>query len=113
MTTQEIVAKLWNPCNVLRDDGITYHQYVIEPTYIPFLKMVKETGTEVAISKTCRWDVLAAKSGIELKHVYKWVLAEPNESGTGRVREIYQGTVSNIDKLKNLEKIILSINALD
>ena len=28
MTNQEIVAKLWNLCNVLRDDGITYHQYV-------------------------------------------------------------------------------------
>lgn len=30
MTTQEIVSKLWNLCNVLRDDGITYHQYVTE-----------------------------------------------------------------------------------
>lgn len=34
MTTQEIVSKLWNLCNVLRDDGITYHQYVTELTYI-------------------------------------------------------------------------------
>ena len=46
MTTQEIVSKLWNLCNVLRDDGITYHQYVTELTYILFLKMIKETGTE-------------------------------------------------------------------
>lgn len=37
MTNQEIVAKLWNLCNVLRDDGITYHQYVTELTYILFL----------------------------------------------------------------------------
>jgi len=37
MTTQEIVSKLWNLCNVLRDDGITYHQYVTELTYILFL----------------------------------------------------------------------------
>ena len=43
MTTQEIVSKLWNLCNVLRDDGITYHQYVTELTYILFLKMAKET----------------------------------------------------------------------
>ena len=113
MTTQEIVAKLWNLCNVLRDDGITYHQYVTELTYILFLKMAKETGTEAAIPETCRWDVLAAKSGIELKHVYKQVLAELSENGTGRVREIYQGAVSNIDEPKNLEKIISSINALD
>ena len=43
MTNAEIVSKLWNLCNVLRDDGITYHQYVTELTYILFLKMAKET----------------------------------------------------------------------
>ena len=32
MNTQEIVSKLWNLCNVLRDDGITYHEYVTELT---------------------------------------------------------------------------------
>ena len=41
MNNQEIVAKLWNLCNVLRDDGITYHQYVTELTYILFLKKWK------------------------------------------------------------------------
>ncbi|HCD1553282.1 TPA: hypothetical protein NBQ50_001599, partial [Corynebacterium striatum] len=50
MNNQEIVAKLWNLSNVLRDDGITYHQYVTELTYILFLKMAKETGTEDSIS---------------------------------------------------------------
>ena len=58
MTNQEIVAKLWNLCNVLRDDGITYHQYVTELTYILFLKMAKETDTEDAIPAAYRWDAL-------------------------------------------------------
>ena len=40
MSTQDIVQKLWNLCNVLRDDGITYHQYVTELTYILFLKII-------------------------------------------------------------------------
>ena len=71
MTTQEIVSKLWNLCNVLRDDGITYHQYVTELTYILFLKMAKETGAEEQIPKIYRWDELTAKSGIELKKFYK------------------------------------------
>jgi len=31
--THDIVAKLWNLCNVLKDDGVTYHQYVTELTY--------------------------------------------------------------------------------
>ena len=54
MTTQEIVSKLWNLCNVLRDDGITYHQYVTELTYILFLKMAKETGAESQIPELVR-----------------------------------------------------------
>ena len=36
MTTQEIVSKFWNLCNVLRDDGITYQNYLNELTYILF-----------------------------------------------------------------------------
>lgn len=51
MGNQEIVQKLWNLCNVLRDDGITYHQYVTELTYILFLKMMKEKDVEDTIEK--------------------------------------------------------------
>jgi type I restriction enzyme M protein len=46
MTTQDIVAKLWNLCHVLCDDGITYHEYVTELTFLLFLKMAKEMGVE-------------------------------------------------------------------
>jgi hypothetical protein len=42
--TTDIVQKLWNLCHVLRDDGITYLQYVTELTYLLFLKMAQETG---------------------------------------------------------------------
>ncbi len=45
-TTQDIVQKLWNLCHVLRDDGVTYHEYVTELTFLLFLKMAKETGVE-------------------------------------------------------------------
>ena len=113
MTTQEIVSKLWNLCNVLRDDGITYHQYVTELTYILFLKMAKETGAESQIPEAYRWDSLTAKSGIELKKFYKELLNHLGESCTGRVREIYQGAATNIDEPKNLEKIITAIDGLD
>lgn len=113
MTTQEIVSKLWNPCNVLRDDGITYHQYVTELTYILFLKMAKETGAESQIPEAYRWDNLSSKSGIELKKFYKELLTHLGEDCTGRVREIYQGAATNIDEPKNLEKIITTIDGLD
>ena len=123
MNTQEIVAKLWNLCNVLRDDGITYHQYVTELTYILFLKMAKETGVEEVTDKNgevrvnipagYRWDDLVRKSGIELKRFYKELLNHLGENCTGRVREIYQGAATNIEEPKNLEKIIKNIDALD
>lgn len=113
MTTQEIVSKLWNLCNVLRDDGITYHQYVTELTYILFLKMAKETGAESQIPEAYRWDNLTSKSGIELKKFYKELLSHLGENCTGRVREIYQGAATNIDEPKNLEKIITTIDGLD
>ena len=113
MTNQEIVAKLWNLCNVLRDDGITYHQYVTELTYILFLKMSKETGTDGQIPAEYRWDKLTAKQGIELKKFYNALLSHLGEESTGRIREIYSGARSNIDEPKNLEKIIKSIDELD
>lgn len=113
MTTREIVAKLWNLCNVLMDDGITYHQYVTELTYILFLKMAKETGAESQIPETYRWDNLTSKNGIELKKFYKELLTHLGEECTGRVREIYQGSSTNIDEPKNLEKIITTIDGLD
>lgn len=138
MTTQEIVAKLWNLCNVLRDDGITYHQYVTELTYILFLKMAKETGKEsnfavgikleegdnLSAEEETRngekkvimeysWDVLTAKSGLELYNYYKDLLRLFGRYCTGRVREIYQGAMTNIEEPKNLEKIITTIDDLD
>lgn len=113
MNTQEIVAKLWNLCNVLRDDGITYHQYVTELTYILFLKMAKETGSEVNIPAGYRWDDLTEKDGLPLKKFYKELLQHLGENSTGRIREIYQGAASNIDEPNNLKKIITSIDELD
>ena len=113
MTNAEIVSKLWNLCNVLRDDGITYHQYVTELTYILFLKMAKETGAEKNIPEQYRWDVLKVKEGMELKRFYDELLRELGESCTGRVQEIYQGARSNIEEPANLKKIITNIDELD
>lgn len=113
MTNAEIVSKLWNLCNVLRDDGITYHQYVTELTYILFLKMAKETGSEKNIPENYRWDALKIKEGMELKRFYDELLRELGENCIGRVQEIYQGARSNIEEPANLKKIITNIDELD
>lgn len=113
MNNSEIVSKLWNLCNVLRDDGITYHQYVTELTYILFLKMAKETETEDAIHEKYRWDELKKLDGIELKKFYNTLLTDLGETGSGRIREIYAGARSNIEEPANLKKIITNIDGLD
>ncbi len=40
--SRQLVAKLWNYCNLLRDDGLSYGDYVEQLTYLLFLKMAHE-----------------------------------------------------------------------
>lgn len=39
MTSQQLVSKLWNYCNVLRNDGLSCGDYVEQPTYLLFLNI--------------------------------------------------------------------------
>jgi type I restriction-modification system DNA methylase subunit len=50
-TTQDIVAKLWNRCNILKDGGVSYYQYFIELTYLWFLKMAKEMDLRIGCQR--------------------------------------------------------------
>jgi type I restriction enzyme M protein len=113
MNNREIVQKLWNLCNVLRDDGITYHQYVTELTYLLFLKMMKETGYEYMIPEKYRWNSLVTKDGIELKEHYQQLLLDLGKEENELLKQIYTDATTSIREPKNLEKIIQSINDLD
>ncbi|MCX2450034.1 N-6 DNA methylase [Pedobacter sp. PLR] len=111
--TQEIVNKLWNLCNVLRDDGITYHQYLNELTYILFLKMAEETGTESDLPEGYRWADLSGKEGMELAKFYRELLLHLGTEGKGKVLEIYNNAQTNISEPANLRKIVKYIDELD
>lgn len=115
MTSSEIVARLWKLCDVLRDDGITYHQYVTELTYILFLKMAKEQGEEIEklIDENYRWEKLISYDGIELKKFYKELLDFLGTKGQGIVKKIYQGASTNIEEPNNLKKIITTIDSIE
>lgn len=113
MRNQEIVQKLWNLCNVLRDDGITYHQYVTELTYLLFLKMMKETNNEGILPEQYRWDSLQERHGLELTQHYRQLLLDLGKEGNEIIKQIYMNASSNIDEPKNLEKIVRSIDQLD
>jgi len=113
MRNYDIVQKLWNLCNILRDDGITYHQYVTELTYLLFLKMMKETSNEEFIPEKYRWDSLTSKHGIALQNHYRQLLLDLGNSSQKTLRQIYANATSNIAQPANLEKLISAIDQLD
>lgn len=113
MTTHDIVGKLWNLCNVLKDDGITYHQYVTELTYLLFLKMAKETGTEDQLPKNHRWDDLENLAAPDRLEFYKILLIHLGSHGSKLVQEIFANASSFIKKPATLSTLVSEIDKLD
>jgi type I restriction enzyme M protein len=111
--THDIVARLWNLCNVLKDDGVTYHQYVTELTYLLFLKMAKETGTEAQIPAGHRWDDLEAKAAPDRLEAYKLTLIQLGSQGSRLVQEIFANASSFIKKPATLSTLVAEIDKLD
>src|SRR2546421_11429492 len=75
-----IVQKLWNYCNVLRDDGLSYQDYLEQITYLLFLKMADEQtrppfDRESIIPSDLDWQSLVGKDGDDLEVQYRHVLA--------------------------------------
>ena len=83
MNSATIVQKLWNYCNVLRDDGMSYGDYVEQLTYLLFLKMADErsqppynqnASQPSMIPRAYAWPALLAKDGDELFDHYRHTL---------------------------------------
>lgn len=112
-TTQDIVQKLWKLCDVLRDDGVTYHQYVNELTYLLFLKMAEETYAEDGLPKGYRWRNLVELDGIDQLTFYRKMLIELGTEGSPLVQNIYANSSTVIQQPRNLKKLVDSIDDLD
>ncbi|MCB1192088.1 MAG: SAM-dependent DNA methyltransferase [Leptospiraceae bacterium] len=114
MVTQDIVQKLWSLCDILRDDGITYHEYVTELTLLLFLKMAKETGhEEKRIPEKLRWDSLVKLNGMNLYNHYKQALLDLSQVKDKLISSIYQDATTNIKQPRNLEQLISQIDKLE
>lgn len=111
--THDIVAKLWNLCNVLKDDGVTYHQYVTELTYLLFLKMAKETGTEDQLPAGYRWDELETRNALDRLSFYKGLLLHLGSNGSTLVKEIFANASTFIKKPATLSTLVTEIDKLD
>ncbi|QDL35953.1 N-6 DNA methylase [Rhodoferax sediminis] len=113
MSTHNIVQKLWSLCNILKDDGITYHQYVTELTLLLFLKMAKETETEHRLPKGSRWSNLETLNGIQQHNYYRKMLLALGEASDPLVASIYANASTNIKEPRHLSQLVADIDALD
>lgn len=114
--TREIVAKLWNLCNVLRDDGITYTDYVTELTFLLFLKMLAETGHQERLPKEHRWEVLLKREGLDLLEHYRQMLLDLGNAKKTKdpvVLAIFTDAQTKLRKPTNLEALTRAIDKLD
>jgi type I restriction enzyme M protein len=111
--TRDIVAKLWNLCNILRDDGVTYQDYVTELTYLLFLKMMAETGKESVLPNAYRWKKLDSLDGMEQLTHYKTLLLELGTKGKGLVTAIFVDAQTKLRKPTNLKALTDAIDKLD
>jgi type I restriction enzyme M protein len=113
MSTQDLVAKLWNLCNLLRDDGVTYHEYINELTFLVFLKMVEETGQDELIPTGCRWADLEAMNSATRLEAYKKMLVDLGSHGSLITQAIYNNASTVIRKPATLNKLVTEIDKLD
>ena len=113
VSTSDIVARLWNLCNVLRDDGITYQDYVTELTFLLFLKMMQETEREDLLPAAYRWTQIARREGIDQLDHYKLALLDLGKAPNPTVQAIFTDAQTKLRKPANLKTLTTAIDALD
>ena len=107
-----IVPKLWNYCNILRDDGVSYGDYVEQLTYLLFLKMADEQASPngpSTIPQGLDWVSLIDKSGDELEVHYRHILTELGKE-KGLLGVIFRKSQNRIQDPAKLERLIRLIN---
>src|SRR5476651_725265 len=93
MTSSNLVQKVWNYCNLLRDDGLSYGDYLEQITYLLFLKMADEYSKppfrrDTHIPEHFGWQALRTKTGAELETQYITTLQELGNQ-RGMIGQIY------------------------
>ncbi|MDQ3647198.1 MAG: type I restriction-modification system subunit M [Actinomycetota bacterium] len=111
--SRQLVDKLWNFCNLLRDDGLSYGDYVEQLTYLLFLKMAHER-TQPPFSQESRvpagldWPSLLTKDGPELEAQYVRVLRELGREG-GTLGLIFRKAQNRIQDPAKLKRLIVDL----
>jgi type I restriction enzyme M protein len=110
MKTNQLVDKIWKFCDTLRDDGVTYGDYLEQITYLLFLKMADEYSTakemrNYDIPENCKWMKLKNCDVKEISYQYQNVLDTLANSG-GMIRKIFNNAQNKISDAKKLKRLI-------
>lgn len=112
--TSSIISKIWGMCGPLRDDGVSYGDYLEQLTYLIFLKMSDEYSRppykrETGIPTGCRWDDMSNLKGAELENKYKSILETLGEQG-GILGKIFKGATNKVGNAAILYRIVQMID---
>lgn len=110
-----IAQRVWNYCHVLRDDGMSYGDYLEQLTYLLFLKMDEENtrlGKPSAIPSDYNWASLRGLSGGELEYHYREILTALGQ-GSGLIPVIFRKAQNKITNPGRLERLVELIDSED
>ncbi len=113
MSPSALVQKLWNYCNILRDDGLSYGDYVEQLTYLLFLKMADEQTRPPykkpsAVPKGYDWPSLLSKDGDDLETHYRHVLDTLGKR-KGMLGVIFRKAQNKIQDPAKLRRLIVDL----
>lgn len=104
-----LIQQLWSYCNILRDDGLSYPDYVEQLTYLLFLKMADERGRDALIVPAgYDWHSLVVLRGPELAKQYERILSNLGTSA-GMLGTIFAGARNKIRDPRKLELLVVDL----
>jgi len=111
--SNQLVKKLWSYCDTLRDDGLSYGDYVEQLTYLLFLKMDDERSGSLynkksRIPEKYNWEALLSKEGLELEKHYIETLQKLGKED-GIIGVIFRKAQNKIQDPAKLRKLILEL----
>lgn len=112
---QALVQKVWQLADVLAAAGVAFTDYIVQLTYILFLKMDAEAellGIESKIPKDCRWANLVDKDGFDLLERYEKSLKKLSEQ-PGLIGTIFSKAQNKIAQPAHLAKVVAMVDAQD
>lgn len=112
--TTTIISKVWGMCGPLRDDGVSYGDYLEQLTYLIFLKMSDEYAKppykrQTGIPEGYGWADMNNLKGAELEVKYKEILEKLAEQG-GILSKIFKGATNKISNAAILSRIVAMID---